>query len=220
MVAKFKPHQTWYDYTYGYPDGYVEDGINLTDVVFYIGKGTEGRIDEHEREAQKGCMCVKCEVIHKIWTKGYAVKKRIVFETLVEAEAIAKEKELLKKHAGRFLTNIRIPGKSYARDSVQQTTWLDQRHYNVIQASKYIGADPKTIRRWLKQGKMTGIRTERGWLAIPEEQVEQARAAWIREQGRFSTPSPAQEPTSQIDILTAKVAELERRLEILENRED
>jgi len=106
MVLKFKAPPTWYNYTYAYPDGYIEDGIDLTDIVFYVGKGTKGRIDQHEKEAQKGCDCQKCQVIRRIWEKGFPVKKRIVFETLVESDALTREMELIAKHSGKHLTNI------------------------------------------------------------------------------------------------------------------
>lgn len=81
-------------------------------------------------------------------------------------------------------------------------------YYNVIQASKYIGADPKTVRRWLKQGKMTGTRTDRGWLAIPEDQVERMRIEWENERTRFSS----------LDVDTKDSLDISTRVEALEQR--
>ena len=93
--------KTWYVYTYAFPDG----------SIFYIGKGNQGRIDEHEREAQDGCACAKCQTIREIWTGGHPVQKRIVYETLVEAEAIEYEKNLIRLHTGPHLTNQRLPAR-------------------------------------------------------------------------------------------------------------
>lgn len=103
MIAKIV---TWYNYLHMYPDGYVKNGIDLTDVVFYVGKGQKARIDEHEKEARTDCECNKCEVIREIWLDGYPVKKRIVFETLVESDALKNEKSLIALHASEYLTNI------------------------------------------------------------------------------------------------------------------
>ncbi len=41
LTPDFVAPKTYYVYTYAYPDG----------VIFYIGKGTQGRIDDHELEA-------------------------------------------------------------------------------------------------------------------------------------------------------------------------
>ncbi len=62
------------------------------------------------------------------------------------------------------------------------------RYYNAIQAARYIGCDPKTVRRMLKRGELTGERTERGWLAIPGGQVEYAKIRWEGEQAKFARP--------------------------------
>lgn len=95
--------------------------------------------------------------------------------------------------------------------------------YNAIQAAKYIGCDPKTVRRMLKRGELTGERTERGWLAIPGGQVEYAKIKWEEEQAKFARPwlskeSLPEQPREGMDIigrveaLEQKVAELEKAL--------
>lgn len=96
MVAKIKAPTTWYNYLYMFPD----------ETVFYVGKGQKGRIDEHEKEAQTGCLCEKCKAIRIIWKCGHPVRKRIVFETLVEDEAIENEKKLIVQYDSEYLTNI------------------------------------------------------------------------------------------------------------------
>jgi hypothetical protein len=90
-----KKPETWYVYTYAFPD----------DTVFYVGKGKNGRINVHEDEAAKGCECRKCIAIRKVWASGSPVRKRIVFETFVESEALAKELDLIKEYSGEYLTN-------------------------------------------------------------------------------------------------------------------
>jgi hypothetical protein len=105
MAARVTVPKSWYDYLYMYPDGYTKDDVDLTDVVFYVGKGQRGRIDDHENEAAKGCDCRKCQEIRAVWASGKPIKKRIVFETLVEPEALAREKELIASHWSEHLTN-------------------------------------------------------------------------------------------------------------------
>jgi hypothetical protein len=104
-------------------------------------------------------------------------------------------------------------------------------YYNAIQAAKYIGVDPKTVRRWLKKGLLTAERTEQGWLAIPGGQVEYAKIKWEEEQAKFARPwlpkassgdmSNASLPTmsretldiiGRVETLEQKVAELEKAL--------
>ena len=89
---------TWYVYTYAFPDG----------TVFYVGKGCHARINEHEREAQSGCECRKCCTIRHIWASGKPVQKRIVYETLIEQEALDCEKRLINDVYGlENLTNLK-----------------------------------------------------------------------------------------------------------------
>lgn len=90
--------QTWYVYTYAYPDG----------TVFYVGKGTGGRMFHHEKEARSGCLCDKCAVIRDIWVNGGTVQKQIVFETTKENDALDKEKELITLYTLESLTNGHI----------------------------------------------------------------------------------------------------------------
>lgn len=89
--------QTWYVYTYAYPDG----------SVFYVGKGCHARIEYHEREAQRGCECEKCCTIRQIWQSGQPVQKRIVYETLDEQAAFKQEQRLIDILGRENLTNRR-----------------------------------------------------------------------------------------------------------------
>jgi hypothetical protein len=106
----------WYTYIYTYPNDYMKDGVNLTDIVFYVGKGTRDRINQHEAEARKGCKCSKCKVMREIWFNGYSPKKRIVHEGLSRSEALKDETKLIGQYAGKYLTNKNLnPAYTIAR---------------------------------------------------------------------------------------------------------
>ena len=72
------------------------------------------------------------------------------------------------------------------------------RYYNAIQAAKYIGCDPKTVRRMLKRGELTGERTAKGWLAIPGGQVEYAKIKWEEEQAKFARIGQPRESSGNV----------------------
>lgn len=102
---------SYYVYEFSFPDGTVldeDDGeVNLSGVVFYVGKGTlASRMDHHFREAASGCECDKCNAIRAIWDAGLVVVRRIVFETLDEVEALNHERFLINTHMGPYLTNV------------------------------------------------------------------------------------------------------------------
>ncbi len=93
-------------------------------------------------------------------------------------------------------------------------------YYNAIQAARYIGVDPKTVRRWLKKGILTAERTEQGWLAIPGGQVEYAKIKWEEEQAKFARPwlsnAPLPEQTRDDMDIPTRVEVLEQRVAFLE----
>jgi AcrR family transcriptional regulator len=156
--------KTWYVYTYAFPDG----------SIFYVGKGNQGQIDEHEREAQEGCDCKKCQTIREIWASGHPVQKRIVYETLLEAEALEHEKTLIQLHAGPHLTNQRLPPRQRLLDTAS-TLFYQQG----IQA---IGVD--TIVEQSGVGKATLYRhfpTKDDLIAAYLEQEDRLWWAWFEE---------------------------------------
>ncbi len=77
-----KPH---YTYTLSYPENYPDP--EKAGTVFYVGKGKDDRINDHERQAKKGVRSHKCSAIRKIWTANCQVVKRKLafFETHREA---------------------------------------------------------------------------------------------------------------------------------------
>lgn len=99
------PNNRYYVYTLAYPDG----------TVFYVGKGTGGRILAHESEAQRqhrrGQKCRKCDVIRGIWKDGGQVQRAIVFRTNDQNAAYLKEKELIQVYGFDQLCNAdpRLP---------------------------------------------------------------------------------------------------------------
>lgn len=86
----------FYVYTYAYPDS----------SVFYVGKGCNGRIEDHEKEARKGHQCQRCDIIRSIWAKGEHVIKRKIRESLPEDEAYHLEDVLIESLGWRTLTNL------------------------------------------------------------------------------------------------------------------
>ncbi len=76
---------------------------------FYVGKGQGQRVDEHEREARRGCKCHKCCIIRKIWRTGGNISKAVVFRTDDEFAAYQREAELIAAFGVRNLANVR-PG--------------------------------------------------------------------------------------------------------------
>lgn len=81
---------------------------------FYVGKGVDERLFEHEREARRGHGCHKCNVIRKIWKQGGEVQRYTVFTTNDEAEAYAYEAELIALYGLNTLTNHATGGKGGA----------------------------------------------------------------------------------------------------------
>jgi hypothetical protein len=79
--------------------------------VFYVGKGTRGRIDDHEREARQGAQSHKCSVIRKIWMEGGQIIKQKVAFFDNEEDAYELEKLLIAFFGRKNLTNITDGGE-------------------------------------------------------------------------------------------------------------
>lgn len=95
MVDIIDPKNRFYVYTLAYPDG----------VVFYVGKGSGGRVLEHEGEAQRGHKCRKCEIIRSVWGSGKRVKRAIILRTNDELDAFKEEKRLIEQYGYTQLCN-------------------------------------------------------------------------------------------------------------------
>lgn len=95
-----------YVYTLAYPDG----------KVFYVGKGTGNRIDDHERQARIGIRSHKCSVIRKIWKEGGQVLRQKVAFFDTEDEAYQFEIHLIAFFGGKEeLTNKADGGEGGSR---------------------------------------------------------------------------------------------------------
>src|SRR5260221_10496057 len=80
-MARFSvSHQErYYVYALAYPQDYYDKGNDLSGIVFYIGKGTDNRIDSHEIEAgdkSRICYFKKWKGIPRIWGGGKEGKKK------------------------------------------------------------------------------------------------------------------------------------------------
>lgn len=85
-----------------------------TGAVFYVGKGTNRRLDAHEREARVGRVSRKCQRIRDIEAEGYSIGKRVVEWFADEQQAYNFESELVDRHGLDNLTNA-IPGGGSTR---------------------------------------------------------------------------------------------------------
>lgn len=90
--------------------------------VFYVGKGTRSRIDQHEREARAGRISRKCERIRLIESLGLSVGKRKIATFDNEQEAFDHEADVIDQYGLACLTNV-IPGGGTARGP---TTYSDR----------------------------------------------------------------------------------------------
>lgn len=78
---------------------------------FYIGKGKGQRLDAHEKEAAKGAVHPKCEVIRDIQSAGLVVGKEIVKRFANEDAAYKYEARLIKRIGLENLTNLAHGGR-------------------------------------------------------------------------------------------------------------
>lgn len=94
---------------------YVYDLIDPRDgKVFYVGKGTGNRIDQHEREARAGRVSRKCDRIRDIEAEGLSVIKKRVRSFADEQDAFDFEADRIDEIGLHNLTNV-APGGGIAR---------------------------------------------------------------------------------------------------------
>lgn len=138
MAARYK----WYVYELVDP----RDGK-----VFYVGKGCNNRVHNHEKEAKRGIDSHKCRKIRSIWSDGLSVLKNKVayfndeqFAYVVEADRIAEyglknltnevlsctlvsNKTLIEDKSERAFAVIKMLAKHFA-------TWLKCTKYGELKA--------------------------------------------------------------------------------------
>ncbi len=106
VAPSVEQQKKYYVYTLAYPD----------DIVFYVGKGQDDRIDRHEHDACRSDEAIKsrylnlekCQVIRTIWEQCKQVKKNIVFETDIELDAYIYEWVLINMVYADQLVNIHL----------------------------------------------------------------------------------------------------------------
>lgn len=79
--------------------------------VFYIGKGTGDRINQHEGQARRGVDTYKCRVIRKVWEEGDQIIKQKVAFFDDEQDAYQLEILLISFFGRENLTNCTDGGE-------------------------------------------------------------------------------------------------------------
>ena len=102
MTKAKKPVKRGVAYVYGLIDP-------RTGAMFYVGKGTGYRLNQHEGEARRGKLGAKNEKIREILSCGLRVECRVLEEFDTDAEAYVVEKALIAEHRDS-LTNLNSGG--------------------------------------------------------------------------------------------------------------
>jgi hypothetical protein len=102
---------------------YVYELIDPRDLtVFYVGKGQGARMHCHERDAKRGMVGPKCDLIREIWRSGLTIGKQVIERFVSEVEAFAFERQRIASYGLDNLTN-RIPGFIPAAERAKQSQW-------------------------------------------------------------------------------------------------
>jgi len=91
------------------------------------------------------------------------VQKRIVFETLVEAEALVQERSLIERYTSPQLTNIHGNAKKLARSKKQEERANPDQMLSANEAGKLLGVSGKTVIRMMEDGEFPGYRIGIAW---------------------------------------------------------
>lgn len=129
-----------YVYTLAYPDG----------TVFYVGKGTGNRINDHEREAKQGKKSYKCNVIRGIWKDGGQIIKTKVQDGMTDEAAYKLEIDLIRMYGREHLTNLtdggegvqygNASGKRVSRDRIRLDLSLSEQNGLLDLAGRYLAS--------------------------------------------------------------------------------
>lgn len=143
MVARTAASTTYYVYTYAYPE-------SMGGKVFYVGKGTGNRINQHERDALSNAMInpEKERVIRTIWGNGESVVKEKVAFFENEKDAFEHELHLINVYGIHNLTNqLHGPADMVTLDGAAIRNWRLRAHMTVFQLSGVSGVSIRTINR-------------------------------------------------------------------------
>lgn len=96
---------------------YIYELIDPRDgVTFYVGKGVDDRISQHERQAARGVRSAKCDRINEIVAAGFEIEKRIIRRFHDEEVAYRFEKARIKRIGLGNLTNVAPGGRAPITD--------------------------------------------------------------------------------------------------------
>jgi excisionase family DNA binding protein len=84
------------------------------------------------------------------------------------------------------------------------------KYLNAMQAARAIGCSDKTVRNWIRDGKLTAVRTPSNRLGIPESEVSEMRRQYLQ----FSQPNS--DVSEKLNSLEQRIATLEHRIAALE----
>lgn len=112
----------WYTYLLRYPKDYGE----LSNIVFYIGKGTRNRVFDHLHEARKGQGTKNAHIIRGVWANGKQIQVEIPLQSDIESDALQYEWACLCYiHASEHLTNFKDAAHLRDRDASVDDLWVE-----------------------------------------------------------------------------------------------
>lgn len=150
---------------------YVYELFDPTDqVVFYVGKGTGGRIDQHVAYAKRGARGRKCDKIRSILERGVSVGKRIVDRFDDENEALDCEERLIDQHGLQNLTNVLPGGKLGVEAYLRRKALREASGDNYIKSvfEREIAPRLAYVLKLREEGRSLGFTLPSGWVDFTE----------------------------------------------------
>jgi hypothetical protein len=119
----------WYTYLLRYPKDYGE----LSDIVFYIGKGTRNRVFDHLHEARKGQGTKNACIIRDVWAQGKQIQVEIPLQSDDPSDALQYEWACLCHiHASKHLTNFKDAAHIRDRDVSTNDLWVESLEWSEV----------------------------------------------------------------------------------------
>ncbi len=139
-----------YVYTFAYP-------VSMGGNVFYIGKGINYRINQHENEVKAGKKEYNprnAEVIRDIWRHDENVVKTIVAYFDTHEEACKYEIDLIRQHGRHSLTNMTDGG-----DGMRGVPLTEEHRQKLIESNRNRVYTPEMLQRMSEISK-TQVQTD------------------------------------------------------------
>ena len=107
---------------------------------FYVGKGTNDRIGEHRREANKllhksGRKTYKITIIHKLWKQGLDFEEDIMFNNLTESETLELEIQAIEAYGRKDNSTGILANMTNGGDGVSGLIITDEHREKLSKAS-------------------------------------------------------------------------------------